>query len=61
MKCPDCGAKLHSIQSGEWCCDNEDCPANKKLREQGSNTCSEYYGITQVGINTQRRVRAEKP
>lgn len=50
MKCPRCGKRLLSIfrGSGEWICDNPDCPANK-------GTCSaaypEFYGHTQEEIN----------
>lgn len=57
LKCPDCGAKLHVIQRGEWCCDNSNCPANNNRYDR---VYSEYYGYTQVEINKQQRIKGEK-
>ena len=54
MKCPACGQRLYKIQPGleEYVCRNEECPANKKLRDEGYFTFYEFYG-SQEEINKQ--------
>ena len=57
MKCPNCGKRLLKIEyrDGEYICPNDDCLANKKLREENHFTHAEFYGDTQEEINKQRR------
>jgi len=57
MKCPACKKGLRLInpsQRYEYICINENCPANKELKESGSSGYFEFYG-TQEEINKQWR------
>jgi len=58
MKCPSCGSRLLSISrgSGEWICDNPDCPDNK---EHPTQVYAEFYGHTQKEVNAMKKTRKE--